>query len=164
MASATLADGSDLTSGNTIYEAAGVSYAVITVSEPMYDNATSTGNAVTNPANYILYDASGNVISGAISKVYYGLDESADLYAMYEADPTTYASFSSLSSRALGSNKYEIVIAFTGLKGGSLTTGDYTLELVAATSTTNGLRDANGNAMGRTGFVTSANYTTPSSR
>ena len=46
-----------------------ISYIVVNVSEALYDNLTKTGNAASNPANYVLLDSTGKAIPGAIYAV-----------------------------------------------------------------------------------------------
>ena len=55
---------------------------MLTFDKAMYDNATHTGNAVTNPANYQLL-LNGVKVAGGISQVYYGLDEANALGSQY---------------------------------------------------------------------------------
>ncbi len=148
---ATLADGQSILDGGVTVDKA-VSYIVVSVSEEMYDNATHTGNAATNPANYVLRDSAGNAIKGGISAVYYGLSEAASLAGM---------GYSGLN--ATPSGKYEIVIAVdaNGTAAGTtaLGTGTYTIELltpVAATTTnpsgTSGLTDLGSKGLGYSGY------------
>ena len=154
-------EGVDMAESPIVYQTDSLSYIVVTMSEQMYDNLTSTGDAVTNPENYRLTIA-GEVVEGAIADVYYGLSEAANLATKAALDPTNYGDFSVLSS--LPSISYEIVIvvdANGGLPGTvPLGTGSYTLELLTPSSATlndptgtSGLRDAAGNRLGRTGFV-----------
>ncbi len=160
VASVETTDGQSL-DGTQVYQSDGVTYIVLSMSEKMYDNATSTGDAVTNTDNYVLYDASGNVIEGAVTATHYGLDEAVNLNRMAADDPATYGSFSVLSS--LPSNKYEIVLVIdaNGTAAGvtSLGTGTYTLELLSPVDSTpstigySGLRDAAGTPLNRTGYV-----------
>ena len=130
---------SNLNVSNTATLANPVSYAVVNVSEALYDNLTKNGNAASNPANYVLYDSTGKAINGAISAVYFGLDEAANLAQMAVDDPADYGpgavhDFSSLSLTPSG--KYEIVVAFDANGPASgvtpLSTGTYTLDGVGA--------------------------------
>ena len=90
---------------------------------------TTGPNSVTNPANWSLL-LNGVVQTGAISAIYFGMNEAAlnPLFAGLDAPAT---------------NKWQAVIVFNG---GALQDGHY--QLVATTA----LRDANGNALGRNGF------------
>ncbi|MBN1394651.1 MAG: trypsin-like serine protease, partial [Pirellulales bacterium] len=153
-------DGTSILESPIVYQTDNLSYIVVTVSEQMYDNLTSTGDAVTNPENYRL-SVGGEVIEGAISEIYYGLSEAAILANRAAADPGTYGDFAVLST--LPSISYEIVIVVdaNGVVEGTepLGTGSYLLELLAPSSATlndplgeSGLRDVSGNALNRTGF------------
>ncbi len=160
VASVETTDGQSL-DGTQVYESDGVTYIVLSTSEKMYDNATSTGDAVTNTDNYVLYDASGDVIEGAVAAAYYGLNKVDNLAQMATDDPATYGGFSVLNS--LPSNKYEIVLVIdaNGTAAGvtTLGTSTYTLELLSPIDSTastigySGLRDAAGTPLNRTGYV-----------
>ena len=66
---------------------AGLKHIVLSFDKEMYDNVTHTGNAVTNPANYLLLQ-NGVAVSGNIVRVQYGLNEASELAA---TDPRTTA-------------------------------------------------------------------------
>ena len=106
----------------------------------MYDNATHTGNAVTNPANYQLL-LNGKAMTGAIVKVDYGLNEASNLAQMAIANPTLYGSYSDLST--LPTDHYEIVLTIdaNGTQAGTpgLGSGSYTLVLKAPTGAVSGV-------------------------
>ena len=51
----------------------GLKHIVVSFDEEMFDNATHTGDAVTNPANYLLLQ-NGVAVAGNIVKVDYGLN------------------------------------------------------------------------------------------
>ena len=138
-----------------------VSYAVVSVSEALYDSLSKTGNAASNPANYVLYDSTGKVINAAISAVYFGFDEAANLAQMAVDNPTLYSQFSALSLTPSG--RYEIVIALNsnGPAGGAipLTTGTYTLTLLSPAASKSGITDLAGNRLNYTGYnTTGSNY------
>ena len=138
----------------------GIQHLVVSFDEPMFDNTTHTGDAVSNPTNYKLL-LNGVEVKGAVVSVQYGLNEASELAQMASDNPTLYGQYSDLS--ALPMNHYEAVVTIDGNVGAagiqSLGKGDYTLEAiapVAATATTaaqNGLRDVAGNALGSNGFV-----------
>ena len=49
---------------------------MLSFDKEMYDNATHTGDAVTNPANYLLLQ-NGVAVAGNIVSVQYGLNEAS---------------------------------------------------------------------------------------
>ena len=157
----------DLNISNSATFDNGVAYAVIDVTEALYNNLSKTGDAASNPANYSLLDSNGKAIAGAISAAYFGLNKAADLAQMAADDPADYGAFSVLSSTP--TNQYEIVIAFSNAASSSgvtgLTTGTYTLTVKTPTaaqgngSGTTGVTDVAGNALGYSGYNTAgSNY------
>ncbi len=110
---------------------------VVVFDEAMYDNATHSGSAVTNPLNYQLL-RNGSLISGGISQIYYGLDEANQLGSQY-----------GLNIPRL--NKYEAVLIVDGNGSGPgavpLSDGQY--QIVSL----NSLHDAAGNPLRSTGFL-----------
>ena len=90
-------DQTQIDPSEAVYSSDGLQHIVISFDVPMLDNATHTGDAVTNPANYALL-SNGVQINGAIVKVQYGLNEAANLAAMAAADPTDYGQYADLSS------------------------------------------------------------------
>ncbi len=146
------ADGSIIQDGGTIYDPSGLQHVVISFTEAMFDNATHTGDAVTNPANYALL-LNGVKINGAIVGVQYGMNKAADLallpgYADLNSTPT---------------NHWEVILTIdaNGTDPGTpqLKAGDYRLDALAPKLPTtadptghSGLRDRAGNALGHTGF------------
>ncbi len=152
----------DLNISNTATVQNGVSYAVVNVSEALYDNLTKTGNAASNPANYVLYDSNGKAITGAISAVYFGLERSGQS-GSNGGRRSRHCTAASRLSNATPSGKYEIVLAFdaNGPAGGvtALTTGTYTLKIVDAhrrnasnPAGTTGITDVAGNNLNYTGY------------
>ena len=142
----------DLNISNTATMQNSAAYAVVSVSKALYDSLAHSGNAASNPANYVLLDANGNPIAGAISAVYFGLDEAATL-AVYGSP--NGGDFSALSSTPSG--RYEIVIVFNdGGTGGTvtpLTTGTYTLTIKAPATNSTGITDVAGVPLGYTGYT-----------
>ena len=110
---------------------------VITFDEDMLDNATHTGNAVTNPANYQMLE-NGSAVLGGISQVYYGLDIANQLGSQY-----------GLNIPRL--NKYEAVLIVDGNGSGPgvlpLSNGQYQFVV------SNNLRDKAGNPLRSSGLV-----------
>ena len=104
---------------------------VVTFDEAMFDNATHTGSAVTNPANYELMQ-NGVVIPGGISQVYYGLDEANVLGSQYGLNVPKL-------------NKYEavLIVDANGPSSGTPPLSDGQYQIVAL----NSLRDSAGNPL-----------------
>ncbi len=126
----------------------GLQHVVVSFDEEMYDNATHTGDAVTNPANYRLL-LNGVEVSGAIVKVDYGLN----MASQFGASDVTMAAM----------NRWEAVVTISsgGTSGAVLTPGSYTIEALAPVAATtakpngkSGLRDKVGNPLGYSGFQT----------
>ena len=122
--------------------------------------ANSSADSVFNPANYALY-LNGVKINGAITKVEYGLNRASELARMSIDSPSVYGDYSELS--LLPTNRYEVILTIdgNGIAAGTPTlgAGAYTLQLITPQVPTDfdpvghsGLRDAAGNALGRTGF------------
>ena len=114
-----------------------------------------TGDSVTNPANYLLYQGSGNtLVPGGVVSVQYGLNEASVLAA---EDPTDYGDLN-----VTPSNRYEAVLTFAsndaidGVEG--LGNGTYTVKIQQPIVNSNGVTIQNGlrssamNALGENGF------------
>jgi predicted nucleic acid-binding Zn-ribbon protein len=134
-----LPDGTPINTNQQVGQA--LSAIVLTFDEAMFDNATHTGNAVTNPANYKLLK-NGVEVVGGISQVYYGLNMANTLSGQYGiSSPKT--------------NKYEVVLIVDDNGAGSgvmpLIDGQY--QIVAK----NSLRDAVGNPLNSTGMNPNGN-------
>ncbi len=108
---------------------------VVTFDEDMYDNATHTGNAVTNPANYSLL-VEGVEVAGGVSQVFYGLDVAYTLSPEYGLNTQQ-------------TNKYQAVLIVDANGAGegveALTDGQYQIVVKGS------LRDAAGNPIFSTG-------------
>ena len=104
---------------------------VVTFDENMYDNATHTGNAVTNPANYQLLE-NGVQVVGGISQVFYGLDEANALGTQYGLNVPKL-------------NEYEavLIVDSNGPSPGVLPLGDGQYQIIALSN----LRDVAGNPL-----------------
>ena len=104
----------------------GVKHVVVTFDEQMYDNATHTGSAVTNPLNYLLLQ-NGVPVAGNIVSVQYGLNIAAELAA---SDPTHYGDLN-----VSAGNMWEAVLTIdaNGVLPGSpaLADGSYTIMALA---------------------------------
>ena len=129
--------------------------------QPLPASIAQVLDSVTNPANYQLL-LNGKPVSGAIASVQYGMNEAANLAAMYAADPTDYSQYADLSP--VPTNHWEAVITLDGdpaQPGNHPLTGNnfnYSIELLAPTNpgtnyATSGLCNVYGNALGRTGFT-----------
>jgi hypothetical protein len=123
-----LTDGTRL--GNNSQINSSVSCMIVTFDEPMMITGT---HSVTNTSNWALM-LNGVAINGGIYKILYGLNESFEL---------------GLSTVA--PNKYEAVLYFdaNGASSGTPALGSGSYKIVAL----NSLRDADGNPLGRTGYV-----------
>ncbi|MCD4728414.1 MAG: hypothetical protein K8R46_12175 [Pirellulales bacterium] len=146
------ADGTIIEDGGKVYDPEGLQHITISCTEAMYDNATHTGDAVTNPINYALW-YNGVKVNGAIASVQYGMNKAADLSQL--------PGYSDLNS--VPTNHWEVILTIdaNGSQSGSpvLSSGDYILEALAPAMPTeldpvgySGLRDRAGNALGRNGF------------
>ncbi len=104
---------------------------VVTFDENMYDNATHTGNAATNPANYQLLE-NGVAVAGGINQVFYGLDEANALGSQYGLNVPKL-------------NKYEavLIVNANGPSAGVLPLTDGQYQIVALPN----LRDLAGNPL-----------------
>ena len=96
---------------------------MVSFDEPMYDNLTHTGDAVTNPANYRLV-AERRRGGRQHRQVHYGLNEASALAA---ADPTDYGDLN-----VPATNRWEAVLTIDAngalQRNPPLTDGNYTIE------------------------------------
>ena len=111
-------------------------YFVLTFDEPMLaDNPATDANSVYNPAKYQIYDNNGNLLSGAIAHIDYGLSEVSQVEKVNPA-------FSTNPNAAIPDNKWEAVITLNDtanyMNNGVLPDGTYTLKILAAVHAVNG--------------------------
>ena len=123
-----------ISEGQQIVSNAGLTHIVLSFDQEMYDNATHTGDAVTNPLNYLLLQDNTKV-SGNIVKVDYGLNVASDLAA---SDPADYSDLNPTPT-----NRWEVVLTIdaNGVLAGTLALrdGTYMIEALAPTAISSGL-------------------------
>lgn len=134
-------DGSLIDNGDTVQ--LGTNRIILTFDEQlMSGNPNQVLDSVLNPQNYEL-QLNGVAIPGAIVGVDYGMNRVADLAAVDGLNPTP-------------NNKWEVILTLDSdptMPGNQpLTAGAYTIVAKAPTATTSGLRDANGNPLGKNGY------------
>jgi hypothetical protein len=151
-------DGTNIDQYSSIYAPDGLQHIVISMGEKML---TTGADSVFNPSNYVL-SLNGVPITGAITKVEYGLNRASELARMAIDSPSSiYGEYTDLN--LLPTNRYEIILTIdgNGVAAGTpaLGTGSYTLTLLTPQVPTDvdpvghsGLRDAVGNVLNRTGF------------
>jgi hypothetical protein len=102
-------------------------YMVLTFDEPMLaDNPATDLNSVYNPNNYQIYDSNGNLLSGVVSHVDYGLSMVSQVASLYGFNNNN-------STSSIPDNKWEVVLTINDPStGGALADGTYTLKVLAA--------------------------------
>jgi hypothetical protein len=103
------------------------SYMVLTFDEPMLaDNPANDPDSIYNTANYRIYDSNGNLLSGVITHIDYGLSEVSQVASLYGFKNTN-------STSNIPDNKWEVVLTINDVtNGGPLPDGTYTLSILAA--------------------------------
>ncbi len=126
-------------------------YMVLTFDEPMLaDNPATDPDSVYNTANYQIYDSNGNLLSGVVTHVDYGLSEVSQVANLY--------GFTNINSTSdVPDNKWEVVLTIDDpTTGGALPNGTYTLEVLAAehafTGGQTGLCNIYGTPLNLTGY------------
>ena len=126
-------------------------YMVLTFDEPMLaDNPATDPNSIYNPANYQILDSNGNLLSGIVSHIDYGLSEVSQVAGLYGFHNNN-------STSAIPDNKWEVVLTIDDpATGGALPNGTYTLKLLAAqhqlSGGQTGLCNIYGTPLNQTGF------------
>ncbi len=126
-------------------------YLVLTFDEPMLaDNPATDPDSVYNPANYQIYDNSGNLLSNVITHVDYGLSEVSQVANAYGFDNIN-------SSSDIPDNKWEVVLTLDDpANNGPLPDGTYTIKVLAAehsaTGGQTGLCNVYGTPLNLTGY------------